>query len=150
MKTSKKELVLMLGPIGSGKSTYVKNILTDQDFYISQDEQGKKKHFQEFSGCVKVGISRIFVDRMGFNKTQRARYIELARAANYTVTIIEMNTPRDICFNRVINRKNHPTVPAGDPILTNKILDFFYSQYEKPTQDEYDNYIEIKYDEKVL
>lgn len=76
MKTSKKELIIMLGPIGSGKSTYAKSILNDTDFYVSQDELGKKKHFQEFSACINVGISRIILDRMNFNKIQRAKYID--------------------------------------------------------------------------
>jgi predicted kinase len=143
MKQSKKELVLMLGPIGSGKSTYVKNTLTDQDFYISQDEQGKKGHFQEFSGCVKVGISRIFVDRMNFNRQQREKYIKPAREAGYTITIIEMTTPRDVCFERVVNRKGHPTVEANNPELANKILDFYFKSHEAPTEDEYDSYIKV-------
>lgn len=141
MKTSNKELILMLGPIGSGKSTYVKSQLQPEDFYISQDEQGKKRHFQEFTGCLKVGISRLFVDRMNFNKVQRERYIKPAREAGYKVTIIEMVTPREVCFERVVKRTGHPTVEANNPELANKILDFYFKSHEAPTEDEYDTYI---------
>lgn len=142
-----KELILMVGPIGSGKSTLAKSLVKDSDIYISQDEQGKKGHFQEFTGAINLGFRRVIVDRMGFNKQQRIRYINPAKELGYIITIIEMNTPRDICFNRVLNRKKHPTIEANNSKLANKILDFYYKSYEKPLPEEYDNYNVINYEE---
>lgn len=136
-----KNLYILVGPIGSGKTTLAKDLVTKYNaFRISQDEQGRKGHLQEFLGAIEVGMPHVIVDRMGFSKEQRARYIEPARKAGYVVNIVELTTCPVICLSRVLKRDNHPTVEANNPKLALQILAMYYDKYEKPEISEYDNY----------
>lgn len=139
-----KELILMVGPIGAGKSTLAKQLLDDKSIRISQDEMGRKAYLTHFKQALREEVPRIIIDRMNFNKKQRKRFIEPAREAGYCITIFEFKTNRAICFERVVTRKNHPTIPPDDHQLTGRILDMYYVEYESLDADEYDNYNEVK------
>jgi predicted kinase len=135
-----KELILMVGPIGSGKTTFAKSLENNNSIRISQDEMGRKQYLKNFKEAIDQEIPRIIVDRQNFNREQRARFIEPAREAGYIVTIFEMGTPKELCIQRVVNRKAHPTVKGEDPELAESILNMFERNYEKPTEVEFDNY----------
>ena len=135
-----KELILLVGPIGVGKTTFSKSLQNESSIRISQDEMGRKAYLEYFHNALDCGASRVIVDRMNFNRDQRKRFIEPARKKGYNVTIFEFEWDWDVCFKRVTNRQNHPTVPPGDAELTNKILNMYQGMYQKPGEDEYDNY----------
>lgn len=134
-----KELILLVGPIGAGKTTFAKTLQTDSSIRISQDEMGQKAYLDHFANAVKDGVPRIIIDRMNFDRNQRARFIEPARKAGYCVTIFEFKVNRSVCHERVARRCHHPTVPNDDPLLIESILDMYQVQYEAPQPDEYDN-----------
>jgi len=138
-----KELILLVGPIGSGKTTLAKDLLKFNSIRISQDEMGKKAYMTYFSSAIREGVPRIIIDRMNFNKEQRGRFIKQARDAGYCVTIFEFKTNRELCAQRVVNRTDHPTVRGGDIDLAIDIIKNYERFYEEPTPDEYDNYNEI-------
>ena len=131
MTNIEKELILLVGPIGSGKTTFAKTLLNDNSIRISQDEMGRKGHMKEFNSALEQGIPRIIVDRMNFNRQQRARYIQPARDAGYIVTIIELDTEVAKCHDRVVRRTSHPTIPSNDSDLASKILNMYFIDYEK-------------------
>ena len=135
-----KELILLLGPIGAGKTTLAKQLVNDNSIRISQDEMGRKAYLDHFHQALSENVPRIIIDRMNFNYEQRKRFIGPAREQGYVVTIIELQTPREICLERVLAREEHPTVEGNNPELANKILDFYYTEYKKPLPKEYDNY----------
>lgn len=139
-----KELILMMGPIGSGKTTLAEPLMNDTSVRISQDEQGKNTHYSNFLSALEECVPRIILDRMNFNKEQRKRYIDPARDHGYVITIMEMKTPLVECHNRAINRVGHPTIQEGDVDTVNKVLDFFFKNYEPVSEDEYDNYNEVE------
>ncbi len=141
-----KELIVLCGPPGSGKSTLRFDLLeTDLSAngitFVNQDEMGKKEHFNIFTDDLQDG-SNIIVDRMSFNKEQRAKYIEPARKLGYKVKIIVLHESYDTCLKRCIERKDHETIK--DEETARKALHTFFSKYERPTEDEADE-IEFRY-----
>ena len=129
----------MVGCIGSGKTTLSKSLIGDTGIRISQDEMGKKGHKVDFMEALELGYSPIVVDRMGFNKEQRMRYITPAREKGYAVTIFEFKTCPVVCLDRCMKREGHPNIPAGDKETAQRVIDFYHKNYEAPTEDEYDN-----------
>jgi len=129
-----KLVEILVGPIGAGKSTYCKSFPNAS--IISQDELGRKGHMKEYKEDLIDGIDHIIIDRMNFNKEQRKRYIKLALETKYEVKITTLTGTYDECLKRVLARENHPTIAKGDEITARKVLDFFFSNYEPPSDDE--------------
>jgi len=139
-----KELILLVGPIGAGKTTFSKTLENDAYIRISQDEMGRKAYLTHFKHALKEGIPRIIIDRMNFNRDQRKRFIEPAREAGYCVTVFEFKTNRATCIERVIKRKGHPTVESDNIKLAEEIMNMYHINYESIAIGECDNYNEVK------
>lgn len=135
------KLVVLVGPPGSGKSTLALSEQYNKYVYINQDIQGKG-HLGLFE--TEVGLRRdIIVDRMGFNKQQRERYLAPAKAAGYETQIIVLHENRETCFKRCVERIGfHQTIHT--PQNANDALDTFFTKYERPTLDEADA-VEFRY-----
>lgn len=130
-----KTLTVVVGPPGSGKSTFsIRYAKETGASYINQDSQ-KKGHLGLFLDAIEKGDS-IIVDRMNFDKSQRNRYIKPAREAGYYVIIKVIHEPRKVCFDRMLKRENHETIKNKSD--ANSALNLFFSKYERPTQDEAD------------
>jgi predicted kinase len=129
---SQKTLLVLVGPPGSGKSTMSKDYETYT--YINQDKQGKGHH-QLFEQAVEAGQS-IIVDRMNFNKVQRAKYLVPAKAAGYKTEIFVIHENYETCLKRCLKRENHETIK--DETAARSALGFFFSHYERPADDEAD------------
>lgn len=135
----RKILTLMVGPPGSGKSTFAHTLgLRAADNHahivrINQDDQGKVGHMNAFLDAVTQGKD-IIVDRMNFNKEQRARYITLAKAAGYEVEVYMFYYSTTTCMQHMRNRINHPTIKTEEDMW--KALRFFFSKFEYPSKEE--------------
>lgn len=136
-----KQLILLAGPPGSGKSTYCENNDYIDYFRISQDDQGKEGHMRYFLQLIAEG-SDIIVDRMNFNKEQRSRYLSVAKANGYATKIVVLHESSATCLKRMAERKGHPTIQ--DDKSAKAALHTFMSKYERPTADEADE-IEFVY-----
>jgi predicted kinase len=128
------KLILLVGPPGSGKSTY-RNNLGNEYYSVSQDEQGKEGHMKVFNLALSLKED-IVVDRMHFDKKQRNRYLDPARKAGYEIEIVVFHVPRQICFDRIMERENHPTI-NGKKVIENSDKTegfYFFDETEKAKQ----------------
>jgi hypothetical protein len=71
---------------------------------------------------------------MGFDKGQRSRYIDPAKAAGYAVDIKVFVVPRKVCYDRCVVRTNHETIK--DANSARSAINLFFAKYSKPAPDE--------------
>lgn len=135
------KLTLLVGSPGSGKSTLAKDrIYNDGDHgaatvYINQDTQGKQGHIDLFWKA--LGENKdIIVDRMGFSKEQRLRYLHPAKEAGYESEIIVLHVPYQTCLERCLARKDHPTIKEEKDARS--ALFTFFGKYERVQDNEAD------------
>lgn len=131
---SMKELVILVGCPGSGKSTRAKSVYKDYT-YINQDSQGPKQHFNKFKEAI-LSKENVIVDRMNFDQRQRSRYISLAKEHGYYVKIEVLQTPVEECKRRIALRENHETIKTEEDM--NNAVTFFINSYKKPQPYEAD------------
>lgn len=127
---NKKEVIILVGSQGSGKSTYAKTNFDCRYLYVSQDEQGSTGHLDMFKNALKNNMGPIVVDRINHTREQRYRYTSLAKEAGYSTKIIEFFENYQTCYNRIINRDNHPTLKSNDTKSIQNALDMYFNQYE--------------------
>ena len=128
----RKTLILMMGPQGSGKTTYSKHKFSNF-LRISYDEQGRD-HRRLFDTAIEIGVNNILVDKTNPSKKARARFIDLARKHNYYIEIVWMYFDRKVCKERILKRKNHETLK---PEKADEALDQYFRNIETPEESEY-------------
>lgn len=136
-----QELVILIGPPGSGKTTYCRKEFPNHS-RVNQDDQGKN-HINLFRSYLRDGVD-IIVDRMNFSVAQRARYIIPAIRAGYFIKIVQLNTDFGVCIKRIIERDDHPTIPQGSYFTAAKCVTFFEKNFEHVEDFEYDEYETIE------
>lgn len=128
------KMVILVGNVGSGKSTYahLMNIRLD-DFYeiINQDTLGSRDAcLNKCEEYLKLG-KNVVIDRTNINKQQRAYWINLAKKYNYQVEVVEFIIHPNLAFERVKNRKNHPTINNCSDEKIKSIIRKFQRSYEE-------------------
>lgn len=128
------ELIVLVGPQGSGK-TYVAKNNYGSHTRISQDDQGKGGHVIEFNKALERRED-IVVDRINHTRTQRRRYIEPAKELGYRTKIVVNNKPYAECFLAAKHRTDHPTLKSEDDIK--RAISHYFSFYQYVTNNEAD------------
>jgi ABC-type dipeptide/oligopeptide/nickel transport system ATPase component len=112
------ELILLVGPPGSGKSTYQEVVLRNNPdmVVISQDDQGKAGHMDVFRKAIE-NAEDIIIDRMNFSKLQRSHYLIPAKTVGYHITIVVLHESQATCLERMLKRTGHPTIQDDGSML---------------------------------
>ncbi len=140
-----KQLVLLVGPQGSGKTTLYKEQFSTS-VHISQDLQGKEGHKVAFAKALKDG-KNIVVDRINHTREQRERYLKPAKEQGYETHIIVMQVPYNTCYDRIRDRKDHPTLQVEN---AHDALSMYFFQYQAPKKGEADSLIFEGKDEQFV
>ena len=127
----KKHLYLMMGVSGSGKSTYVKNILKDGDIYISRDEirysllAEEDDYFAKENEVIKTFIDNIdkslineeycgdvYADATHLSPKSRAQILNKLKNKD-KVSVIYLDIPLNLILERNAQRKGRALVPEN-------------------------------------
>jgi predicted kinase len=129
-----KKLIMLVGPPGSGKSTWAKDQIANggdlgnECVYVNQDRDGKFQHRENFREALRLGKD-IILDRMNFNKVQRSEYLEQARTLGYEIDIHVFHVPYAECLKRASARTDHETIKDSES--AEKAIRFFFKSYER-------------------
>ena len=157
-----KKLIIIIGNIGSGKSTYTERYQKKDYVIIARDSfryglgGGKyvfnyeyepivwKTELYMFRKFVEAGVN-IVIDEVGLSKNMRKRYIPYAKKNGYKIIAIEM--PRFSMDEAVSRRMTNPH-GQSDIKLWEQVWTKFNSMYEVPSKDEgIDEIIKVKKEE---
>ena len=107
-----KQVVIMVGYPGSGKSTVAKNICANTSFVLIQGDVYKTspKMLKVASEQVKDGKSVVF-DATNSSLKKRSEYIEFAKKHNMKVVCVHMTTSLEVSYKRNKERDPEQQVP---------------------------------------
>uniref|UniRef100_A0ACD5XKH9 Uncharacterized protein n=1 Tax=Avena sativa TaxID=4498 RepID=A0ACD5XKH9_AVESA len=114
----KKVMVILVGPPGSGKSTFAEAVLnaaaaTGRPWArVCQDTIGKGKAgtkilcLKAAADALKEGKS-VFIDRCNLEREQRADFVKLGSTVQADVHAVFLDLPAKVCISRSVSRTGH-------------------------------------------
>ena len=151
--SNQPELILLVGLPGSGKSTYIKNLLANSDKqyqvlstdnYIERESSKVGKTYSEgYADFIDAASKNINIEfRQAVNAKQNIIWDQtnlsakkrkgiLSQLKNYKKTAIVFEVPNDELFARLEKRGQET-----GKYISKKIIEDMQSRYEKPTYDE--------------
>jgi bifunctional polynucleotide phosphatase/kinase len=107
-----KQVIIMVGYPGSGKSTIAKSICANEQFVLIQGDVHKTspKMLKAALPYVKEGKSPVF-DATNSSSKKRSEYIEFAKKHNMKVVCVHMTTSLEVSYKRNKERDPENQVP---------------------------------------
>ena len=143
----KPKLFVMWGPAGCGKTTWVKNHLTDADVWVSRDEirfdflehKGgqdyfayedlvKKIYYKQINWALAAGLNT-FADATHGTKKSREELLRRIKDKEVEKYIICFNIPLQTALEQNAKRKGLARVPDD-------VIKKMYKDFQPPTLDE--------------
>jgi len=124
-----KEIVIMVGMPGSGKSTFCQNNLPNY-FLISGDiYKTQKKMIEQAKKYIKT--KSIIFDGTNGTVQKRKLYVDFAKNYHMHVKCIWINRPVEVAFEQIKKRKRD-----GGNYIPQSVLNDYSDKFEKPTEEE--------------
>lgn len=125
-----KEVIIMIGSPGSGKSTFIQQQLVPKGYYIVDGDTLKLPHKMVDDASKHLDQSIVF-DATNGTKERRKYYIDFANEHQMPVRCVWVNTPigealENVKIRREKTGKNVPNVAVFQ----------FHKKFEEPTEEE--------------
>ena len=146
-----KNLYILVGPPGSGKTTWIEKQFYDGCFIVSTDNiiqdlaeaDGKTYDevfrtnikaadttmWKDFDSLVEGGYSPIVVDRTNMSVKSRAKFIDRLKGSDYKIHAVVFPKPEDTEHERRLNSRPGKTISKD-------IITAMLANFQMPTEDE--------------
>lgn len=138
-----QELVLLIGPPGSGKSYYSKNYINDYEYINRDTEKTINKCLKLCENYIRLK-KNVVIDNTNPSKKSRKIFIDIAKKYNVQIRCILFITPIEICMHNNIYRNMTTHCDLVPKIAYN----IFKKNYEKPSDEE--GFVRIEEHEFIL
>jgi len=132
-KKNDKEMILMVGPPGSGKSYYVINVLEPLGYTrINRDTLGTSaKCIRETTKILEKG-DNVVIDNLNNDKKTRGEYIKLALSYGYTIRCIIMDVSEELAMHQSMFR----AYKGDSKVIPEIVYKTYKKKYIEPSTNE--------------
>lgn len=147
------KICLMVGPPGSGKSTFLKkyandgqiisrdairfDLLAEDDDYFAKEEEVFKAYIDFIQSYLDKDVN-VYADATHLNERSRNKLLDSLDLSKTSLNAIVFLTPLEECLKRNASRTGRARVP--DNVLTD-----MYNRYRDPKEDKKYNYENVLY-----
>ncbi|XP_046395199.1 uncharacterized protein F21D5.5 [Ischnura elegans] len=142
LTSNRKEVVVMVGGPGSGKSYASKNYLKGYA-RVCRDELGTREKCEMVAReKLSSGLSVVF-DCTNPDRSSRSRVVSLAKVTGVPIRCFMMMTTKDQAKH---NNKFREITDPSHMKINDMVINSYYSKFEEPTMDEgFEEIVEVKF-----
>lgn len=154
-----KEIYLLVGAPGTGKSTYANKIMTDfndkgitceivsrdncrkrltggatGDAYFSKEKEVFKEFIKDINDCIDMGYEKIIIDATHINPASRNKVLsKIKNNEDFVLVVATFKTPMEVAIKRNSKREGFAKVPE-------EAIKRMYKDFETPMMQEFEKY----------